>query len=41
LAEPDAINQVWSMDFMYDQLADGHIFKAFNVIDDYNREGLH
>jgi putative transposase len=40
LAEPDAINQVWSMDFMHDQLADGRSFRAFNVIDDYNREGL-
>lgn len=32
LAVPEAVNQGWSMDFMHDQL--------FNVIDDYNREGL-
>jgi putative transposase len=40
LAVPRAINQVWSMDFMHDQLSDGRSFRAFNVIDDFNREGL-
>jgi putative transposase len=35
-----AINQVWSMDFMSDSLADGRSIRTFNVIDDYNREGL-
>lgn len=40
LAVPDAPNQVWSMDFMHDQLSDGRSFRLFNVIDDYNREGL-
>ncbi|MFC5481421.1 IS3 family transposase, partial [Massilia suwonensis] len=40
LAVPTAINQSWSMDFMYDQLADGRSIRLFNVIDDYNREGL-
>lgn len=37
---PEAINQVWSMDFMSDTLDDGRSFRTFNVIDDYNREGL-
>ena len=37
---PIAINQVWSMDFMSDSLADGRNLRTFNVIDDYNREGL-
>ena len=34
------INQVWSMDFMHDQLADGRSFQLFNVLNDFNREGL-
>lgn len=40
LGETTAINQVWSMDFMSDSLADGRLLRTFNVIDDYNREGL-
>jgi putative transposase len=40
LAVPKVKNDVWSMDFMHDQLSDGRSFRAFNVIDDYNREGL-
>jgi len=40
LAIPEEINQVWSMDFMHDQLSDGRSFRLFNVIDDYNREAL-
>jgi putative transposase len=40
LVVPAAINDCWSMDFMHDQLADGRSFRLFNVLDDYNREGL-
>jgi putative transposase len=40
LAVPTAINISWSMDFMHDQLEDGRSYRLFNVIDDYNREGL-
>ena len=40
LAVPQAINETWSMDFMHNQLADGRSYRLFNVIDDYNREGL-
>ncbi len=40
LAVPEEINQVWSMDFMHDQLSDGRSFRLLNVIDDYNREAL-
>ena len=37
---PEDINQIWSMDFMHDQLQDGRNFRLFNVIDDFNREAL-
>jgi putative transposase len=40
LSVPEAINQVWSTDFMQDQLEDGPSFRLFNVIDDVNREAL-
>jgi len=40
LSVPENINEVWSMDFMHDQLSDGRSFRTFNVIDDFNREGL-
>jgi len=40
LAQPDAANQAWSMDFMHDQLEGGRSYRLFNVIDDFNREGL-
>ena len=37
---PAEINMMWSMDFMHAQLSDGRSFRTFNVIDDFNREGL-
>ncbi len=40
LSVPSAINKMWSMDFMSDSLRDGRTIRTFNVIDDYNREGL-
>lgn len=40
LKEPIKPDQIWSMDFMHDQLSDGRNFRLFNVIDDYRREGL-
>ncbi len=38
LAVPEQINDIWSMDFMHDQLKDGRSFRTFNVVDDYNLE---
>lgn len=38
LAVPQRPNQVWSADFMSDALYAGSRFRAFNVIDDFNRE---
>lgn len=40
LSVPQAINQAWLMDFMSDSLNDGRTIRTFNVMDDYNREGL-
>ena len=40
LAVPRQENIMWSMDFMHDSLADSRSFRTFNVLDDYNREGL-
>ena len=40
LTVPKEPDQVWSMDFMHDSLQDGRSYRLFNVIDDYNREGL-
>lgn len=40
LTVPAYTNQVWSMDFMHDTLEDGRSYRLFNVIDDFNREGL-
>lgn len=40
LSVPEAVNQVWSMDFMHDQLQNGRCIRLLNVIDDFNREGL-
>jgi len=37
---PLVINQVWSIDFMHDQLQDVKSIRLFNIIDDFNREAL-
>lgn len=37
---PTAPNQRWSMDFMRDTLANSRVFRTFNVVDDFSREGL-
>jgi putative transposase len=40
LKTPLKQNQVWSVDFMHDQLSKGCSIRLFNVIDDFKREGL-
>jgi putative transposase len=37
---PTAPNQVWSMDFVADQRADGRKFRSLTVVDIYTRECL-
>ena len=40
LIVPDLANICWSVDFMSDALYGGMRFRTFNVVDDFNREGL-
>jgi putative transposase len=40
LPKPSGLNERWSMDFMRDTLANGRVFRTFNVVDDFSREGL-
>ena len=40
LKEPIRKDQVWSIDFMHDQLVDDRKYRLFNVIDDFKLEGL-
>jgi putative transposase len=40
LAVSQRANECWSADFMSDQLWEGHRFRTFNVVDDFNREAL-
>jgi putative transposase len=40
LAVPLRANEMWSMDFMADQLEDSRSIRTLNVIDRFNREGL-
>ena len=38
--KPTGPNQVWSLDFVADQLADGRRFRALTVVDGFTRESL-
>ncbi len=40
LAVSQRMNECWSADFMSDVLWHGRRFRTFNVVDDFNREGL-
>jgi putative transposase len=41
LFQPEALNQVWSLDFMSDALWDGRKYRLLNIIDNFNHEVLH
>lgn len=40
LQKPTRPNEIWSMDFMQDQLYDGRRFRTFNLADEFTRESL-
>lgn len=40
LPRPERVNQVWSLDFVHDQLADGRRFRLLGVVDQFSRECL-
>jgi putative transposase len=40
LPEAQALNQIWTMDFIHDNLACGRAFRALNIMDAYSREAL-
>lgn len=37
---PDDLNELWTMDFVHDQLVDGRCFRVLTLIDVYSRECL-
>jgi putative transposase len=40
LPRPERVNQVWSLDFMSDALANGRRFRVLGVVDQFSRECL-
>jgi putative transposase len=40
LVQPQAINSVWSMDFMSDSLQTKRKFRTLNIMDDFNRKAI-
>lgn len=40
LNRPDAANEVWSMDFVFDRSADGRVIKCLTIIDDATHEAV-
>jgi len=40
LGRPQAANQVWSMDFVFDRTAEGRVIKCLTVVDDATHEAV-
>jgi hypothetical protein len=40
LHRPDAANEVWSMDFVFDRSADGRVIKCLTIVDDATHEAV-
>lgn len=40
LEHPGRLNELWTMDFLSDQLVDGRVFRVLNIMDVYSRECL-
>lgn len=40
LVRPDAANDVWSMDFVFDRSADGRVIKSLTIVDDATHESV-
>ncbi|CBA16362.1 putative is1404 transposase orf b (fragment) protein [Xanthomonas albilineans GPE PC73] len=40
LLRPEAANQVWSMDFVFDRTAEGRVLKALTIVDDATHEAV-
>ncbi len=40
LLRPDAANDVWSMDFVFDRSADGRVIKSLTIVDDATHESV-
>jgi transposase InsO family protein len=40
LVRPDGANEVWSMDFVFDRIADGRALKCLTVVDDATQESV-
>ncbi len=40
LVRPDAANEVWSMDFVFDRSAEGRVIKCLTIVDDATHESV-
>jgi len=40
LRRPDAANEVWSLDFVFDRSADGRVIKCLTIVDDATHESV-